>query len=70
MLSTYLGTPGFASPQILLRQKYTTKSEIFSLGAILYILLHKKMPWEGESIFDIRINTITQPLQINNIKIS
>jgi calcium-dependent protein kinase len=33
------------SPQLLQKQKYTNKSDLWSVGLILYEMLHGKTPW-------------------------
>jgi len=39
------GTICWMSPQILRRLRYSTKTDIFSLGVVLYEMLHKTLPW-------------------------
>jgi serine/threonine-protein kinase ULK/ATG1 len=45
LLRTQAGTPFYMAPQILLREKYTSKCDIWSLGIIYYQLLFGKFPW-------------------------
>ena len=45
MLSSYVGTPLYMSPQLLNKEKYTNKSDIWSLGVIFYEILYGKTPW-------------------------
>lgn len=33
------------SPQLLQKQKYTNKSDIWSVGLIFYEMIHGKTPW-------------------------
>lgn len=42
MLQSQVGTPLYMSPQILNRRKYTSKSDIWSLGMIYYECLYGK----------------------------
>lgn len=42
MLCTYAGSPGYFSPQISHRSKYTSKCDIYSLGLVFYELLYGK----------------------------
>jgi len=43
---TALGTPGYAAPEILRREKYTENVDIFSLGVILFICLTGFPPFQ------------------------
>ena len=45
------GTPGYIAPEYFERPrpynwKLTTKSDIFSLGIVIYQILFKKYPWK------------------------
>lgn len=63
MLETSVGTPLYMSPQILSSDKYTSKSDIWSLGFIFYEVLYGKTPWTGRSIPDLMKNIMTQALE-------
>lgn len=42
-------TPGFASPEHVLNKKLTTQSDVFSIGAVLYLLATGTHPFEWEN---------------------
>lgn len=56
---TALGTPGYMSPEQVEGNRVDTRSDVFSLGAILYYLFQSKPPFKGGSvddIFDMTVN--------------
>jgi serine/threonine protein kinase len=54
-----LGTPAYMSPEQVLSKPVDGRSDIFSLGIVLYELVAGKRPFEGESLAAI-FNAITQ----------
>ena len=56
MAHTQTGTPYYASPEIWLDQPYDYKSDIWSLGCILYELCQLKPPFRGTSLKNLCIN--------------
>ena len=57
----FLGTPLFMSPEQALGQAVDGRSDLFSLGAILYTLLAGRRPFEGESVTRILARVAHQP---------
>ena len=57
----FLGTPLFVSPEQALGQKVDGRSDLFSLGAILYTLLAGRRPFEGETLARILTRVAHQP---------
>ncbi|KAI3377969.1 hypothetical protein SNEBB_010716 [Seison nebaliae] len=47
--STLIGTPYYMSPEIWSNQKYNNKTDIWSLGCILYQMMSLKNPFESKS---------------------
>lgn len=43
------GTPAYMAPECLLNQEVTTKSDIYSLGTVLWELMTRKVPYAGKS---------------------
>lgn len=65
---TFKGTPGYISPQMVDGDNYTNKTDIFSLGVILYYMYYGDIPWT-KKIFDIKkeFNMILIEPEINQI---
>jgi len=45
MRTTRVGTKGYQAPEIILKRGYTSKSDVFSLGVLLFIMLTRKPPF-------------------------
>jgi len=56
----------FYSPEVLLFNDYSIKSDIWSAGIIMYILLLGKFPFIGEDIDKLKNNIINQEIDFNN----
>jgi serine/threonine protein kinase len=51
--STYVGTPFYMSPEICAAERYTLKSDIWSLGCIIYELCTREPPFNAKSHFQL-----------------
>ncbi|KAK6216356.1 hypothetical protein LQW54_003559 [Pestalotiopsis sp. IQ-011] len=51
--STYVGTPFYMSPEICAAERYTLKSDIWSLGCIIYELCAREPPFNAKSHYQL-----------------
>lgn len=51
--STYVGTPFYMSPEICAAEKYTLKSDIWSMGCIIYELCAREPPFNAKTHFQL-----------------
>ena len=60
VLKSIVGTPLYMSPQILNHQKYTNKSDLWSVGLIYYELIHGMTPWPAKNELQLINNIMTK----------
>ncbi|CAD8144176.1 unnamed protein product [Paramecium pentaurelia] len=58
-----VGTPLYMAPQLLERQPYTAKSDIWSIGIMAYEMVYGKQPWPCRDIPSYALNIKNQPLK-------
>merc|ERR1711871_1889756 len=54
--STRIGTPYYMSPEIMQDKRYNSKTDIWSLGCVLYEMCALKVPFEGSSMRNLIMN--------------
>jgi len=59
MLHTQTGTPYYASPEVWQDKPYDTKSDIWSLGCVLYEMITKRPPFKSQSMKELYKKVIT-----------
>jgi serine/threonine protein kinase len=58
--SSLIGTPAYMSPEQIRSEKLTRRSDIYSLGVILYEIFGDR-PFEAETTFDVLIMHLNEP---------
>lgn len=61
------GSPFYMAPEILKKQKYNNKIDLWSLGIILYQLLNNKIPYHSNTIRELILEMDTINFQIDAI---
>ncbi|KAH0787482.1 AGC family protein kinase [Histomonas meleagridis] len=56
--NTFVGTPGYAAPEMILGQSHTFTADYWSLGSILYEFLVGEPPFPGDSSTEIFQKTL------------
>ena len=56
----------FISPEILKKEKYNEKCDLWSLGVIIYTLLFREYPYQGNNEIELLKNIKTKNLQIKS----
>ncbi|BFU25527.1 protein kinase domain containing protein [Entamoeba histolytica HM-1:IMSS-B] len=63
LITSFLGTPIYASPEILNEKGYTVKSDLYSVGVILYVLATNQFPFSDDKDVFLEKMRREEPLQ-------
>jgi len=64
LAATVCGSPLYMAPEILFRQQYSSNSDLWSLGCVLYEMLHGTVPFDAGSIIEL-CDVIKQPVDVS-----
>ena len=53
MVGTVCGSPTYMAPEILMRKPYSIKSDVWSVGCVIYELFNARPPFIAQSCFDL-----------------
>lgn len=62
--NSFVGTPLYMSPQCLKNTGYNNKTDIWSLGVLLFELLYNKTPWPCRSQIELIASLHTMKLEL------
>ncbi|MFV2072205.1 MAG: protein kinase [Thermoanaerobaculales bacterium] len=60
----FIGTPNFMSPEQITGKKVDGRSDLFSLGVLLFNLLTGKRPFTGETMHEVTLRIVQEPCPI------
>ena len=70
--TTHLGTPATMAPEIMMNMPYDDKSDLWSVGIMMYQLYYKEIPYDGmtemEILNKIKANTPYKQPEDNNFR--
>ena len=70
MVETLCGTPLYMAPEIMKKQKYTIKSDLWSIGIIMYQMLFGRRPYDANNIFDLMNKIENKKLNLVDYNVS
>jgi serine/threonine protein kinase len=60
----FIGTPNFMSPEQITGQQVDGRSDIFSLGVVLFTLLTGERPFAGDTMHEVTLKVVQEPCPI------
>jgi len=63
----FRGTPGYMPPEQITEQKKSEKTDIYQLGALLYTIIFKHCPVEGDDVEEVLEKTLRGDIYVDSI---
>jgi predicted Ser/Thr protein kinase len=63
----FIGTPNFMSPEQITGRAVDGRSDIFSLGVVLFTLLTGQRPFAGETMHEVTLKVVQEPCPIPSV---
>ena len=64
--NTQIGTPFYLSPEVINGNRYTTSTDVWAIGCVLYELMYGQMPYEAQNLYQlyykIKNNNVVYPV--------
>jgi serine/threonine protein kinase len=67
---TVVGTPYYLSPELCKGERYSSKSDIWSLGVVLYVMCNDKMPFNASNYAALILRIVQQQAEKQNTTFS
>ena len=58
LLRTQTGTPYYASPEVWMNKPYSFKSDLWSIGCVIYEMCELRTPFNGKDMDDLFVNCV------------
>lgn len=58
------GSPAFTAPEVIKRDEYTGKADVWSCGVCLYMLVFNTLPFQGESVGECIRQVVLKELEV------